>query len=158
MEGGLLGEFYGPAAEEVGSVLSASQGDLVYQGYIGGRQVADRRIATLLPNNPFTPLNVSVDRDFTEGASSVGLTTETYVKSISGDGAGGLRMTYVVDGAEKAVHFTEADYRTTNYDYRKEIDGTDYALWSTTRAFYNLEPSTTRRETMARPPGTPIST
>ena len=139
MEGGLLGEFYGPAAEEVGGVLSARQGDLVYGGYIGGRQVADRRIATLLPDadNPFTPLNVSVDRDFTEGASSVGLTTETYVKSISGDDAGGFRVTYVVGGAEKAVHFTEADYRTTNYDYRKEIDDTHYQLWSNSRAFHN---------------------
>ncbi len=139
IEGGLLGEFYGPAAEEVGGVLSASQGDLVYQGFIGGRQVADRRIATLLPgaDNPFTPLNVSVDRDFTEGAESVGLTTETYVKSISGDDAGGFRVTYVVAGAEKEVRFTEADFQIADNNYLKEVDDTRYQIWSTTGAFYN---------------------
>ena len=38
-EGGVLGEFYGPAAEEVGGVLNASRSDRVMVGMFGGTQL-----------------------------------------------------------------------------------------------------------------------
>ena len=38
-EGGILGEFYGPGAEEVGGVLNASRQDRVIGGVFAGRQV-----------------------------------------------------------------------------------------------------------------------
>ena len=37
-EGGILGEFYGPAAEEVGGVLNASRNDRVMHGAFAGKQ------------------------------------------------------------------------------------------------------------------------
>ena len=43
-EGGVLGEFYGPAAEEVGGVFNASRDDRVMQGVIArkaGRRELD---------------------------------------------------------------------------------------------------------------------
>ncbi len=158
-EGNVLGEFYGPAAEEVGGVLNASRQDRVMLGVFAGKQ-GDPEAATGLNRSMsapvyammaddtyealsaggrrFAPLTATLRRDY--WASSVTRDDGAYVKEawIEGgdviDGSGTLHVTYVADGEEHAIEFTAADYEGP-YGFEKEADGAGGGLWTLTGSF-----------------------
>ena len=87
-----------------------------------------KTLAQLIPDptNTFEALSKSLHRDFS--ASTASTTDRLSVSSVASDGAGGFHVTYVLDGAEKTVHFSSADFGTTSYT--KAVDGQNFGLWS----------------------------
>jgi len=152
-EGGILGEFYGPAANEVGGVLNASRQDRVMLGVFAGKQsatglnrsTADPVYATTLDDTykalsdqggRFAPLTSALQRDSSH--LNVMLDDDAYVKEtwIDGDvigGSGTLHVTYVADGEEHTIGFTDADY--DDGGFQKEADGAGRSLWILTGSF-----------------------
>ncbi len=136
--GHVLAEFYGPNAEEVGGVVSATRDvagtadDRVLYGYIGARKT-DR----LTGVNDGEALSSGVDRDFEAGSTALTAVERPTVEAT----ADGYRITYMVDGQAQTVELGESDFgsnptssgRATRYD--KEQDGLDYLLWDVTEAF-----------------------
>ena len=155
-EGGILGEFYGPAAEEVGGVLNASRNDRVMQGVFAGKQgdadapssatglnrsmaspvyaVNTDHIGDLFDQGSrFAPLSSVLRRDWYE--LSTAPANDSHIKTIASDGNNGFHVTYVVVGDERMIHFEEADYVAEDYNFYTEVDGVEYWLWSYTGAF-----------------------
>lgn len=107
-EGDILGEFYGPAAEEVGGVLNAESDvhDSIIGGWFGGRQLR----SIVAAGESSAPSSVGVERDY--DASTVQLADDSAVTAISSDGEGGYNVTYRIDGVEYAVRLEGSDYGT----------------------------------------------
>ena len=133
--GHILGEFYGPNAEEVGGVVTATRDvagtadDRVLHGFIGGRKT-DR----LTGVNDSEALLMGFARDFEEDSTTLvrvdSLTVETT--------ADGYRITWSDDGDETVtVELGESDFGTPNWStsYVKESNGSQFRLWSSTGAF-----------------------
>ena len=158
-EGGILGEFYGPAAEEVGGVLNASSDDRVMLGAFAGKQMDPNAAPpTGLHRNMeapvyassasgtfedvsdqgtrFSPLTSALRSDWFDVSSS--LDDDTYVEQIWVDGdfdsGGSINIAYVVHGQEQVAEFEAADYDPQN-EFEKEIEGGGQWLWSVTGAF-----------------------
>lgn len=136
--GDVLAEFYGPMAEEVGGVVSATRDlagtadDRVLQGHIAGRKT-DR----LTGVNDQEALSSGVDRDF--GGDSTTLTAiEMPTVQATADG---YRITYMLDGQAQTIELGESDFGIDPASsgsatrYEKEEDGLDYLLWDLTGAF-----------------------
>ncbi|MDE0057827.1 MAG: transferrin-binding protein-like solute binding protein [Defluviicoccus sp.] len=105
LEGDMLGEFYGPAAEEAGGALNATFGSDVLVGWFG---VAKFDLDPSTPQGTLSdPLSVAVDRDFVTGTAEED--PDTAVTSIRGDGADGFNITYTVDGQVETVHLQPSD-------------------------------------------------
>ena len=126
--GSVLGEFYGPAAEEVGGVLNASSDahNRVLAGYFAGRQ-----LDSTVPEGDLSVLSVAVDRDFSGLNAHIDDVAE--VAAIESDDVGGFRVTYLVDGVEQEIHLEARDYGShpdfsTNYHDR--IGDRSYWLWN----------------------------
>lgn len=157
-EGGMLGEFYGPAAEEVGGVLNASSDDRVMVGAFAGRQ-SDPNAAppTGLHRNMaapvyatsasdtfedlgdqgtrFSPLTSSLRRDYL--ALNSALDDETYVEQVWFEGKDDtfiVHLAYVLHGQEQKVEFGATDYDPQN-EFEKDIEGGGQWLWSMTGSF-----------------------
>ena len=136
--GHVLGEFYGPNAEEVGGVVSATRDvagtadDRELVGFFGGRKT-DR----LTGVNDREAMSSGVDRDYEADSTALTAIERPTVEST----ADGYRITYMIDGRAQAVELGESDFgsnptssgRATRYD--KEKDGLDYLLWDVTGAF-----------------------
>ena len=145
-EGGILGEFYGPAAEEVGGVLNASRNDRVMQGVFAGKHgdadapssatglnrsmaspvyaVNTDHIGDLLDQGSrFAPLSSVLRRDWYE--LSTAPANDSHIKTIASDGNNGFHVTYVVVGDERMIHFEEADYVAEDYNFYTEVDGVE---------------------------------
>ena len=136
--GQVLGEFYGPNAEEVGGVVTATRDlagtadDRVLYGYIAGRKI-DR----LTGVNDSEALLSGVDIDTEADSTSLTAVERPTVEST----ADGYRITYMVDGQTHTLELNESDFasnptssrRASRYD--KETDGPDYILWDETGAF-----------------------
>ena len=136
--GHVLAEFYGPNAEEVGGVVSATRDvagtadDRVLYGYIGARKT-DR----LTGVNDGEALSSGVDRDFEADSAALTAIEMPTVEAT----AEGYRITYMLDGQARTIEFDESDFgsnpvssgSTSRYD--KEKDGLDYLLWDQTGAF-----------------------
>jgi len=159
-EGGILGEFYGPTAEEIGGVLNASRHDRMMLGGFAGmqrdpdapspiglnRSMAGPVYATSANDsyealsdrgNRFAPLSAALRRDSYELSST--LDDDAYVKTtwVEGsfdDGTGRLHVTYVVDGEEQMVDFGASDYDPQN-GFAKEVDNAGSWLWSVVGSF-----------------------
>ena len=159
-EGGILGEFYGPAAEEVAGVLNASRNDRVMQGVFAGKQgdadapssatglnrstaspvyaTATGDVEDLVDQGSrFAPLSSALRRDWYEVSAK--LDDDSYVKTIwvegdFDDGTGKLHVTYLVDGEEQAVYFEAADYIEDGSYFEKEVDGYS-SVWSVVGSF-----------------------
>ena len=133
--GHILGEFYGPNAEEVGGVVTATRDvagtadDRVLNGFIGGRKT-DR----LTGVNDSEALLMGFDRDF-EGDS----TTLVGVDSLTVEStADGYRITWSDDAdGTVTVELSESDFGTPNRStsYVKESNGSEFRLRSPTGAF-----------------------
>ena len=136
--GHVLGEFYGPIAEEVGGVVSATRDlpgttdDRVLYGFIGGGKT-DR----LTGVNDTEALSSGVDRDFETDLTALTAIEKPTVEAT----ADGYMITYTLDGQAQSIELGESDFgsnptnsgRATRYD--KEKDGVDYILWDVTGAF-----------------------
>lgn len=133
--GSILGEFYGPNAEEVGGVVTAirdvagTANDRLLYGYIGGRET-----------DPLTGVNDSaafltgVDRDHMADSTTLTAVERPTVESTDD----GFRITYVVDGQTHTVALGEDDFGANPiraYWYSRETDGTEFRLTSATGAF-----------------------
>ena len=133
--GHVFGEFYGPDAEEVGGVVTATRDapgtadDRVLYGFIGGRK-PDRLTGV---NDP-EALLMGVDRNYETNSTTLTALQRPTVESTDD----GLRITYVVDGQTQTVELTERDFGSNpSYPtyYYKRTDGTAFRLWSTSDAF-----------------------
>ena len=136
--GHILGEFYGPNAEEVGGVVSATRDlagtadDRVLFGNIVGRKT-DR----LTGVNDSEALLAGFDRDdVADTMTLTALEREATVESTDD----GYRITYVVDGQTRTLEFTESDFGANlsrQTQYSKTTNGTEYRLFTSTRSFYD---------------------
>ena len=157
-EGGMLGEFYGPAAEEVGGVLNASSDDRVMLGAFAGKQTdpnaapptglhrnmadpvhatsaSDTFVDLLNQGTRFSPLTSSLRRDYV--AVNSALDDETYVKQVWTEGRNEtfkLHIAYVLHGQEQKAEFGVADFDPYN-EFEKEIEGGGQWLWAITGDF-----------------------
>ena len=159
-EGDILGEFYGPAAEEVGGVLKASSDDRVMTGAFAGSQTdPDAAPPTGLHRNMAAPVYASSTSDMFEDLTDQGtrfspltsalrvdwfalnstLDDDTYVEQAWVDGDldsdGKIHIAYVVHGQEQRVEFEAADYDPQNNEFEKEFEGGGQWLWSVTGSF-----------------------
>ena len=137
-KGGILGEFYGPAAEEFGGVVSATSNvhDRVLGGHISGTQ-----LDSSVPEGDLSILSVALDRDHSEPGVGAGLSTTAEVTAIASDNAGGFRVTYSVDGEEQEIHLGARDYGAhpvSPSSYYERIDDRSYWFWNP--ASYSLVP------------------
>ena len=121
-KGDVLGEFYGPAAEEVGGVFNASRDDRVMIGWLGGAQLNPDRLA----GSARTAVSVGVDLDFP--ASTSQLTDAASVTAVESDGADGFYVTYMVDGAAERIHLPMSVYDPVDKIFETE-GPPDYGIW-----------------------------
>ena len=136
-EGHLLGEFYGPGAEEVAGILNGSREATggnpaqVAAGYFLGGTGDDGFLDVTGPTaSALAPVYAQDSDDTVANSANVVLgpqviqrhrdwrntkqriqegapTRSAYVKSIAPDGSGGYHVTYVVDGSDAAIHFDQ---------------------------------------------------
>ena len=132
-KGGILGEFYGPAAEEVGGVVSATSDvhNRVLAGYFSGEQLN----STSSDELPAQSTALFVDRP----ESDVSIISNAGVTGIQRDGAGGFHVTYSVDDVEETVHLEATDlatYAGSASSYHERVENRSYFLWDATNSFY----------------------
>lgn len=150
-EGGILGEFYGPAAEEAGGVLNARRSDRVMAGMFGGMRLDPNGPNGLVASTAapvvhaeqhdsleelidegtrFAPLSSTLLRDWS--ARRVKLTDDSHVKVIWVDDA--AYVSYVVEGVEHMVRASDDDLQDWG-GFEREQDGAGYSWWSHTQNF-----------------------
>ena len=122
-EGHILGEFYGPAAEEAGGVLRAARtsDNRVLIGSLGGKRAPE--LDPSVPAGDLSVSSVAVDRDWV--ASTVEPTDTAEVTAIESDGANGFHVTYRVDGVDRRVHVDTIHWSPISGFglYRRTADG-----------------------------------
>ena len=131
--GELLGELYGPRADEIGAVLTATRdvADDAHDRVLEGRVIGKRVIGAHTDDAPFS---TGVDRHDTNTSSprvvSQGETNR--VTAVTSDGNGGYRIAYLVDGQENTLSLGAGDGladapvpggRVENYHKRSGSDG-----------------------------------
>lgn len=133
-EGDVLGEFYGPAADEIGGVLRATRtsDDRVLIGSFGGQRAPE--LAAVVPEGDLSALSAAVDRDWL--ASTVEATDAAAVTAVESDGDGGLRVTYRLDGVDHRVHLSDfASYVRDEFSLDARDANTFYGLVDHTGSF-----------------------
>ena len=135
--GSILGEFYGPNAEEVGGVVTATRdvagtaNDRLLYGYIGGRKTDP-----LTGVNDSEALLMGVDHDFESDSTTLTAVERPTVESTDD----GYTITYVADGQTQTVELGEDDFGANlgrPWWYSQETDGTEFRITSDTLAFTN---------------------
>ena len=102
---------------------------------------AEDTLGTLQPQGQeFGPLTAALLRDYSSGpdggVSAPEQEDDTYLKTVSSDGAGGFHATYVIGGEEMPFHFTSAELDNTTFRLEREHnDGYRVALWSIADSF-----------------------
>ena len=97
-------------------------------------------LENLLPKsaNEFTPLTAVIKKTWGSGEDR-GVTKSdgvAYIKSITGDDAGGFSVTFVVEGTKSVVQFHgNDDYDLDDTNFHKTVDGVNYEFWSYTDSF-----------------------
>ena len=132
-EGTVNGEFYGPAAEEIGAVVSGESA--AHNRVLIGR-LNSERLNPRVFDGERVPLSVGVERDYP--AMQVQLTDTATVTAIEGDGTGGFYVTYRVDGADQRVHMEASDYDSDpeiRNIYVNEGDNSPYVLFDMSDSF-----------------------
>ncbi len=82
-------------------------------------------------NTGATTLSSTLHRNNSTGRSSI--MDDAYVASLSSDGSGGFRVTYVIDGQESSVDFDSADFGaggSPSEYYKRMPNGDEFWLWS----------------------------
>ncbi|MCY4498508.1 MAG: transferrin-binding protein-like solute binding protein, partial [Rhodospirillaceae bacterium] len=127
--GDVSGRFYGPSAREFGAVVTANRStddtdDWAMLGYLGGTKERDIVIDS---SSQFSSL---VNRDYGSSQTSIGTSDSAKVEPTTS----GYRMTFTIDGAQKAIDVTEADLggiTGNTYDFQKIVQTA-----SVSRSFY----------------------
>ena len=135
-KGTVRGEFYGPAAEEMGAVVSAESTahDRVLIGNFRGERLNPRTF-----DGERVPLSVGIERDYP--TSQVQLTDTATVTAIEGDGAGGYHVTYQVDGTPQRIHLEASDYGSDPelpYIYASDGPNSPYVLFFASGSFSRI--------------------
>ena len=120
--GDLLGELYGPRAEEIGALLTATRDaagdahDRVLQGYVRGQRVFNT-------DTDDSAFSTGVDRHDTNTSTPriVSQGDANRVTEVAPDGVGGYRITYLVDGQTRSVSFgpDDAPFGNTGGSYTR---------------------------------------
>ena len=103
--GRILGEFYGPEGSMIGGAVTASRdldgddNDLTFYGYFRGEK--EREITI----DSSTQLSSLVNRNYPSSETTIATPASAMVETI----AEGYRVTFTIDGVQKAVDVTEAD-------------------------------------------------
>ena len=94
-------------------------------------------LSHLLPGGKevFSTLSAAVWRDYQNRSSALPGLGSAYVESVSSDGEGGFRVTFVVDGNESLAHFPARRFGTTLFQGGAQGNLTGYSLWSWTDSF-----------------------
>ena len=98
-------------------------------------------VANLRPSGQtvFSPLTAAMYWDWLGSDETVTQPDlgAAYVKSLSGDGARGFHVTYVIDGTEYPIHFTRDKYSPAPADqhYKELLEDKEAFLWSWTGSF-----------------------
>lgn len=129
--GDLLGELYGPRAEEIGAVLTATRDaagdahDRVLQGYVRGQRVFNT-------HTDDAAFSTGVDRHDTNTQTPriVSQGDANRVTAVAPDGVGGYRITYLVDGQTRSVSFgpDDAPFGNAGASYSRR-DGALQRYW-----------------------------
>lgn len=116
-EGAMLGEFYGPGAEELGGVVNARSEahDRVLAGSFGGTFVTDDLEP---PAGDASVQSIAIERDHVAGSAR---RADARVTTVESDAAGGTFVTYMIDGVEQRVHFTPSDLDADSAGYVTRI-------------------------------------
>lgn len=131
-EGDVLGEFYGPAAEEVGGVFTATRDDdnRALVGWLGGGQFDPGRHAA----SPRTPLSAGLVQDFSATTSQ--LIDAASVTAVESDGAGGFHVTYMIDGTSRRIHLPLSAYDPGGGIGEYVVEGRpEYGIWETADSY-----------------------
>ena len=134
-EGTVRGEFYGPAAEEMGAVVSAESA--AHNRALIGR-LHSKRLDPRNFDGERIPLSVGIERDVPTMQVRMTDTATSTVTAIEGDGAGGFHVTYQVDGAPQRVHLEASDYGSDPgfaYIYASDGENSPYVLFDRTDSF-----------------------
>ena len=104
--------------------------------YVEAEADADT-LANLLPSGEtvFSTLSAAVWRDYQSRTSAPPDLGSAYVKSVSSDGAGGFRVTFVIDGRESLAHLPAHRFQTTLFQGGAQDSLVAYSLWSWTDSF-----------------------
>ena len=100
--GNVLGEFYGPNAEEVGAVLNGANDDEVIAGVIGGVRPT--------PSVPAGDLAVLSSGSYQDVSDSTATAATASVTAIAGDGADGFDLTYTIGADTHQVQLGADDF------------------------------------------------
>ena len=137
--GGVLGEFYGPAAEEIGGVFNARRAnadgeDTVMHGWFGGEQ-----LKPTVPSGTLTVLSTAVAQTGSpSGTSAVPDAEPVGVVAVAGDGAAGFRVTWRDGSDRKEVHLEGGDFGSSSVSptsYHERQDDRAWFLWDWTDSF-----------------------
>lgn len=136
--GGVLGEFYGPAAEEIGGVFNARRAnadgeDTVMHGWFGGEQLKPS-----VPPGALTVLSTAVTQTRSPARTSVNAAAQTEVVAVAGDGAAGFRVTWREEGEDKEVVLEGSDFGSHSAfptSYHERQGDRAWFLWDWTRSF-----------------------
>ena len=115
LEGGLARSLQPPR-------FAASDADTLSHLLPGGKEV-------------FSTLSAALWRDYDDRSSAFPNLGSAYVKSVSSDGEGGFRITFVIDGRESLAHFPAHRFGTTLFQGGAQDSLTGYSLWSWTDSF-----------------------
>ena len=123
-EGGVLGEFYGPEAEEFGGVLSARSEahGRVLSGWMGGRAVTTELEP---PSGERSVESAGIERDPSAASAR---RTAARVTAVESDPAGDMFVTYEIGGVEQRVHFTGSDLDPAAGGFARRIGDREYRL------------------------------
>ena len=134
--GKMLGEFFGPAGEEVGGVMNGNRaadamGTTPEQHFYGVFGGVGRVPAVRDSTEAFEPYHsFALEQEFS--GADVGTRSpdqgEAYVKTIAGDGAGGVSVTYVINGVESEIDFGAGDANSGG-TLGKIIGDKEYFFW-----------------------------
>ena len=128
--GDMLGEFYGPNAEEVGGVLNGTNDTEALSGWFGGR-----RPIPSVPAGDLTALSATSHQDLVNSTTAA---SDAAVTAIEGDGAGGFNLTYTIGADTHQVQFGANDFggdpRFTT-SYFKEMGDRRFYFFDWSRSF-----------------------
>ena len=131
--GDILGEFYGPGAEEVGAVLNGTNDDEAIAGWIGGV-----RPTPSVPAGDLAVLSSGSHQDLPNATATAAAGS---VAAIAGDGADGFNLTYAIGADTHEVRLGADDFGgdTTAFRDRNYFERTgnrSYTLFDQSRSFF----------------------
>ncbi len=100
--GDMLGEFYGPNAEEVGGVFNGTNDDQVFAGWFGGVRPT--------PSVPAGDLVTSASGSHQDLVNQATTRSDGAVTAIAGDGADGFSLTYTIGSDTHEVELGADDF------------------------------------------------